>query len=44
LARRARGVKPLGVIRLWNVTVTYVVPEAGPDAAQALVAALDLGS
>jgi putative redox protein len=35
---RVRAVKPLGVNRLSQITVTYVVPEAGLDAAQALVA------
>jgi putative redox protein len=35
---RVRGVKPLGVNRLSHITVTYVVPKAGLDAAQALVA------
>jgi putative redox protein len=34
---QVRGVKPLGVNRLSHITVTYVVPEAEPDAAQALV-------
>jgi putative redox protein len=35
---RVRGVKPLDVNRLAQITVTYVLPEARPDAAQALVA------
>jgi putative redox protein len=35
---RVRGVKPIGANRLTQITVTYTVPEARAEAAEALIA------